>query len=125
MVGRFFGTFVTGGPGAPGGNRTVLAVFGLAALSLVVALALNLVWLGWLAVIVGAIGGVTLLSLQRYSSIRVTRNELAGGRDRLAITSLEPGYGVRRGEDALPDEVRASLEVGISAKRADLRWPRC
>lgn len=104
----------------PGGNRTVLAVIGASSLALLIALVFGLAWLGWPAAIILLVGSVLLLSLQRYSGIRVTQQELSVGRDTVALASLDAGFGVRRGENELPDEIRASLEVGLSSKRGDL-----
>lgn len=105
----------------PGGRRTVLGVVGAAVLAVPISIALNQWGLFWLAVLVGVVGGILLLSLHLYSGIRVTADELAVGRDRLMLTTLDPAFGVQRGEDALPDDVRASLEVGMSSRRGDVR----
>lgn len=104
----------------PGGRRTVMGVLGAAALAVPISVMLNLWGLFWLAVLIVLIGGILFLSLHLYSSIRVTADELVVGRDRLALTALDPAFGVQPGERALPDEVRASLEVGLSNRRDDV-----
>ncbi|MDH4280250.1 MAG: DUF3093 family protein [Acidimicrobiia bacterium] len=105
----------------PGGRRTAITILGLAAVALVASVALELWWLLVPAVLVLLVGGVLLLSLWLYSTVRLTTEELSVGRDRLDVSSLDPVYGIRRGEDALPDQVRASLEIGFSSRRGDLR----
>ena len=105
----------------PGGKTTVITVLALSALAIPIAVALELWGLFWVAVLVFFMGGMLSLSLWIYSKVQLTTNELIVGRDRLDVSSLDPAYGVRQGEEALPDRVRASLEIGFSSKRGDLK----
>ena len=104
----------------PGGRRTIRGVLGVAVAALLIAVVSSQFWLAYAAGLVIVIGGISMWSLRRYSSLQVTPDELRVGRDRLALADLDPNFGVRRGEDELTDGVRASLEVGLSSRRGDL-----
>ena len=86
----------------PGGRRTAITILGLAAVALVASVALELWWLLVPAVLVLLVGGVLLLSLWLYSTVRLTTEELSvGSRSaRCVITGSRVRHSPRRGRPA-------------------------
>jgi len=108
----------------PGGGSTVTAVWFAVVLAALLAFVVDngtVLTVLLLVVLVGFIVAVMISSTGRYFKISLDNNRLNIGRDSVELSDLDPAFGVRPAEDVLDDSMLASLEVGVSSKRGDLR----
>lgn len=100
----------------PGGIRALLVAGGVGVVALVVGIVTG-------QAIVGAIGlTILVFSLvlplnELYGSISLTGQHLRVGRQRIDLATIDPAFGINRGEDVLDDATLASLDDRTEAVR--------